>query len=45
MVMQAVEYEQEGYDRKRLQKFWDDVEQTVTPEFQAFIDILKKERI
>jgi len=44
MIMQALEYERAGYDRERLQRFWDDVEGTFTPEFQAVVDILKRER-
>ena len=44
MIMQAVEYEEEGYDRVRLQGFWDGVEGAVTTEFQEFFDVLKKER-
>ena len=42
--MQAVEYEEEGYDRVRLQGFWDGVERAVTTELQEFFDVLKDER-
>lgn len=44
MILQALEYEQEGYERVRLQRFWDGVEKTVTEEGQELFDALKKER-
>jgi len=45
MVMQALEYEEEGYDKTKLQEFWDSVETELSDsDIKGIFDVLKQER-
>lgn len=45
MMMQALEYEEEGYDKRKLQPFWDDVQEKLqNPDLKKIFELLKKER-
>lgn len=45
MVLQALQYEREGYDSNKLQVFWDSVEGSLTdPDIKLFFELLKKDR-
>jgi putative hydrolase of HD superfamily len=45
MIMQALEYEKEGYDKTKLQAFWDDVEKRlIDSDMKKIFGLLKKER-
>ncbi len=45
MVMQALEYEQEGYDRAKLQPFWDSVEKNLSDsDLKRIFELLKQKR-
>lgn len=45
MVMQALEYEKEGYDKGKLQVFWDDVRVKLKdPVLKELFELLEKER-
>ncbi len=45
MVLQALQYEKEGYDRGKLQAFWDGVEGALPdPDLKAVFELLKKKR-
>jgi putative hydrolases of HD superfamily len=45
MILQALQYEKEGYDRTKLQPFWDGVEGTITdPDMKTIFNLLNKRR-
>ena len=45
MIMQAFQYEKAGYDKVKLQSFWDSVEGNLTePNLKAIFELLKEER-
>jgi len=45
MVMQALEYEEEGYDRDRLQTFWDSVGSRLKdPDLKKMFKLLEEDR-
>ncbi len=45
MVMQALEYEKEGYNKARLQAFWDKIEPEINDtDLKRIFDLLKAER-
>jgi putative hydrolase of HD superfamily len=45
MIMQALEYEKEGYDKTRLQAFWDDVRKNLKDrDLKMMFELLEKER-
>lgn len=46
MVMQALEYEKEGYDSKKLKEFWTEVQNKIkTPIIRDLFELLKDKRI
>ena len=46
MIVQALEYEQDGYDRVKLQAFWDSVEETLDDaELVMLFELLLAERM
>jgi hypothetical protein len=43
--MQALEYEKEGYDKTKLQAFWDDVRKNLKDhDLKMMFELLEKER-
>lgn len=45
MIMQALQYEKQGYDGSKLQVFWDSVEGTLTdPDLKIVLELLKEQR-
>lgn len=45
MIMQALEYEKEGYDKTKLQAFWDDVRKNLKDhDLKMMFELLEKER-
>jgi putative hydrolase of HD superfamily len=45
MIMQALEYEKEGYDKTKLQVFWDDVRKNLKDhDLKMMFQLLEKER-
>jgi putative hydrolase of HD superfamily len=45
MIMQALEYEKEGYDRTKLQTFWDNVRRKLKDhDLKMMFELLEKER-
>ena len=45
MILQALQYEKQGYDRTKLQPFWNGVEGTITdPDLKTIFNLLNKER-
>jgi putative hydrolase of HD superfamily len=45
MIMQALEYEKEGYDKLKLQAFWDDVKNKLKDhDLKMMFELLEKER-
>jgi putative hydrolase of HD superfamily len=45
MIMQALEYEREGYDKARLQAFWDNVRNRLKDrDLDSIFELLEKER-
>jgi putative hydrolase of HD superfamily len=45
MIMQALEYEEEGYDKNKLQAFWDDVGRKLKDrDLRMIFELLEKER-
>ena len=45
MIMQALEYEREGYDKTKLQAFWDDVRKNLKDhDLKMMFELLEKER-
>ena len=45
MILQALEYEKEDYDKTKLQTFWNGVEGALTdPDMKAIFELLKAER-
>jgi len=45
MIMQALEYEKEGYDKIKLQAFWDNVRKNLKDhDFKMMFELLEKER-
>ena len=44
MVFQALEYEEEGYDKEKLSEFWDSAEDSINdPDAKAVFNMLKKQ--
>ncbi|NWG08852.1 MAG: HD domain-containing protein [Nitrososphaerales archaeon] len=45
MALQALRYEEEGYDKNKLSEFWDSVETSITnPEVRLFLNSVKEQR-
>jgi 5'-deoxynucleotidase YfbR-like HD superfamily hydrolase len=45
MIMQALEYEKEGYDKTKLQTFWDNVRKKLKDhDLKMMFELLEKER-
>ncbi len=45
MVFQALEYEEEGYDKKKLSEFWDSAEPSIKDhDVKAIFSVLKRQR-
>ena len=45
LIMQALEYEKEGYDKTKLQAFWNDVRKNLKdPDLKMMLKLLEKER-
>lgn len=46
MVMQALEYEKDGYDKNKLDEFWSYVEKSIDDsDLKKIFEIMKKERL
>ncbi|MCP8322985.1 MAG: HD domain-containing protein [Candidatus Methylarchaceae archaeon HK02M2] len=45
MALQVIEYEKEGYDRRRLYEFWDSARQAIIdPELRAIFKVIEEQR-
>jgi hypothetical protein len=45
MALQALRYEEEGYDRNKLSKFWNSAEAFITdPKVRLFLNSIKEQR-